>query len=399
MEKIVLHISHTDINVDSRILKEILAIRRIDGVCVRGVGVAPDDGPDSFVGKRSVEFDAVVMKSTKLKFLPKFARYILNICELTFLLIVHGKRTRVDVVHCHDTLALIAGVMLKFLTGSKLVYDAHELESRKNQQNSYLRYSTLLIEKCCWRFVDLFVSVSDSILNWYHNEFGVKPSILVLNSPLIPTPTDSSLVDTVSNIRSERYFHKKFHLRSEAIVFLYLGILSPGRGLQLALNAFAALDDRAVFVAVGFGELKDLVCDYSSRHNNIFYHEPVSHGEVVPLARSADVGICLIENVSLSDYFCLPNKLFEYAFADLYVLASDFPEISNVLTKYSLGVTVDLNVDAIKTAVRSVSEQTLRRNVIDLSPLGWEAQAQRLIGAYKLLLSPVKSVAGTVGTI
>ena len=40
-----------------------------------------------------------------------------------------------------------------------------------------------------------------------------------------------------------------------------------------------------------------------------------SKKKLTNLIKEADVGLCLVENVSLSDYYCLPNKLFEYAFA------------------------------------------------------------------------------------
>ena len=40
-------------------------------------------------------------------------------------------------------------------------------------------------------------------------------------------------------------------------------------------------------------------------------------------------------NVSLSGYYCLPNKLFEYCFC--VPIASDFPDIVDVVSKFKLG--------------------------------------------------------------
>ena len=79
------------------------------------------------------------------------------------------------------------------------------------------------------------------------------------------------------------------------------------------------------------------------KNSNIHLHKKVPHNQVVNLIKSADVGICIIENVSLSDYYCLPNKLFEYSFAGLRVIGSDFPEISNYILSNKLGEVCKIN--------------------------------------------------------
>ena len=66
-------------------------------------------------------------------------------------------------------------------------------------------------------------------------------------------------------------------------------------------------------VYLGYGSEKTNYLSYQ-KYNNIHIHDAAEHQQVVSLAQSADVGLCLIENISLSDYYCLPNKLFEYIF-------------------------------------------------------------------------------------
>ena len=74
--------------------------------------------------------------------------------------------------------------------------------------------------------------------------------------------------------------------------------------------------------------------------------------EVVRWAAGADAGLALIQNVSLSYYLSLPNKLFEYVAAGLPVVASDFPDLRRVVEGHGIGtVCRPDDPDAIARAV------------------------------------------------
>jgi glycosyltransferase involved in cell wall biosynthesis len=290
-----------------------------------------------------------------------------------------GLRAKPDIVHCHDTFALPSGWLLKRRLDCHLVYDAHELESDKNAQNAILSGATLMIEKFCWKQVDLLISVSDSIINWYMSNFGFKPSVLVLNSPAIAQHSDARFGAEGRG----SYFHEKFGIPPGNLVFAYLGLLSPGRGIEICLNAFAEGPKDAHVVFIGFGRLEQTIIEYSRLYPNIHFHEAVPHDQVVPLVRSADYGLCLVEKASLSDYYCLPNKLFEYCFAGVPVLASGFPEISRLVSQYSLGVCCDPDPDSVRAALGRLTRNGVGRVTSDVTALGWEAQASRLTDAYR----------------
>lgn len=284
-------------------------------------------------------------------------------------------------VHCHDTFALPAGWLIKKLHGSRLVYDAHELESNKNGQSKTLSRATLIIEKFCWRDIDLLVSVSDSIIRWYDENLGKKNSVLVLNSPVY----DPSSIRNHGN-RKENYFSKAYEIPPESTIFVYLGILAPGRGIESCLDAFSGLDGNAHVIFIGFGKLEGLIVEASKNNKNIHFHPPVKHHEVVPLVSHADYGLCLVEDVSLSDHLCLPNKLFEYSFAGLKILASKLPEIENAVAKFDLGVCCNPDTESIKSAISSILGSPRERSKKDISELSWDVQAKRLNDAYKAML-------------
>lgn len=380
--KNALHISNTDIPNDSRIAKEIAALIKSGEFIVTAIGLA-----DGFISVSQYFNDTHCFKmpllSGSLRFFPRPILYLFTLIEFTIRITLFSNKLfpRPAVVHCHDTFVLPAGWFIKKLLGSNLVYDAHELESNKNGQNFILSKATLAIEKFCWSDVDLLVSVSDSIIQWYQEALGHKESILVLNSPAY---------DPISIRQSyaicDNYWIEEFGIPQGLPIFVYLGILGPGRGIELCLDAFSTLQGVAHVVFIGFGRLTGVINEASEKYPNVHYHPPVKHDQVVPLVSSADFGLCLIEDASLSDYLCLPNKLFEYCFAGLGVLASNFPEIVKIVDAYELGVCCNPDSKSIKNAILTMVDSPRIRPSKDISDLGWEIQAARLQQAYKYLL-------------
>lgn len=382
----VIHISNTDIEFDSRIRKELLALSSVNQSKITAIGVA-----DKNVAVRKeldgADLQSFSLWSRKLRWLPRAICYFFELIEFTVLATLEARKlakeanNSTSIVHCHDAFALPSGYLLKRLCGLVLVYDAHELESDKNGQNKILSLATLWIEKFCWPKVDLLVSVSDAIIAWYLEKFSKKPSVLVLNSPLIAEGSERSSIKT-----DGRYFHEKFDIPQDHKVFVYLGILGPGRGIEMCLDAFETTLGKVCVVFVGFGALERVISDRASRSNKIFFHAAVPHDQVVGLVSHADFGICLIENVSLSDYLCLPNKLFEYSFAGLPILASDFPEIKKTVEKYSLGVCCSPTVGDLRKLLDKLDGIQIKYTKDSIYDLSWQVQAERLRAAYSALI-------------
>lgn len=376
--KKILHISNTDISIDSRIRKELRAVLAIEGAKISVIGVPENTtiGVGEIDGAKYMQLE---LQSRALSFMPRAIRYFFELIEFTAKAVFYGRHIHAHVVHCHDTFALPTGWVLKKLQSCKLVYDAHELESNKNGQNFILSQATLLIERFCWRQVDLLVSVSDSITNWYMQHLGPKPSVLILNAPVL----GKQLIANTLGGERRRYFHQRYSIPDDHMIFVYLGILGTGRGIEICLQAFANGPPNAHAVFIGFGNLEAKVLDFATLYPNVHFHPAVQHEQVVSLVSSADFGLCLIENASLSDYYCLPNKLFEYCFARLPILASDFPEISRLVNEFSLGVCCDPSLNSVRLALANIVATRPVFVPKDISDLSWETQALRLRDVYQ----------------
>lgn len=378
----VLHISHTDINFDSRILKEMVTLSETEKYSLHGIGVAMDEGNAASAQSKSLQINSIFLRSRGFGSLPVFIRHMLSLIELTLKMFIKAIKIRPDVIHAHDTLVLPLVVMLKLMMGAKLIYDAHELESNRNGLTPLLAKITFITEKALWRFIDYLIIVSPSIQKWYQNNIGTKPSEVILNSPVFN-------VMEKQNCRFDKnYLRQKYNVPETEKVFLYVGIFGKGRGIEILIDIFSNLMG-AHLIFIGYGELTELIKNKSNTHENIHLHPAVPHEEVVDVTRSADVGLCMIENVSLSDYYCLPNKLFEYCFAGVPVIASDFPDIENVVREFKLGICCGQDKESIKKAVEAFINNKIDTHIDieNLEEFSWEAQKTKLLNVYEYVSS------------
>ena len=287
-----------------------------------------------------------------------------------------------QLIHANDWHVLPLAVVIKKLNGTKILYDAHELESEANGVSREMSRLIRIIERRCWKHVDTFVTVSPSIASWYEREYGFKHTILVLNSPEI---------DNSGQIKWQKnYFREKFGIDADSTIFLYMGALEHGRGIEILLNIFGEIDKKASLVFMGDGSLKKMILSSSMIGKNVFLHDPVAHDQITNVASSADIGLCLIENVSLSDYFCLPNKFFDYIFSNLPLVASNFPDMKAMIERYSLGYYVENSEKEIRNIVFFLLEKDrkmLPKNTQAYHELGWETQAGHLRRAYSDLIT------------
>lgn len=381
----MLLLSHSDVTVDSRILKSQVAAKEAGfeslalGVSTEGERGSSREGALSFrISALLWRNDYFAGKDREGVFLGRIS-YLLMYFEIASKFTFRALSFRPRVVHCNDWLVLPIAVLISRLTRAKLLYDAHELESDTNQLPEKMKRLIARIEMAAWPKIDFFVTVSESIRKWYLRAYGTKPSELIMNSPVFPEAIQSGDSD---------YLRKIFGILPGKPIFVYVGQICPGRGIEIILDVFSNPNCRSAVVFLGDGDSAPLVESASQSNSNIFLHRPVAHQDVVGVISSADAGLCLIENVSLSDFMCLPNKVFEYAYAGLWVIASAFPELTKIVTENSLGIVIDPTEASLEGAVRTFESQfgSFSRTPRLLHSLSWGEQEKKLKASYSFLL-------------
>ena len=247
----ILHLTHTDINSDSRILKEMNSIANMNSnINVSGIGVRLDEEMHKTKENCKIDIYSIRLKSRNWRFLPTVIRHSCSLIELTLKMIFKALILKPKILHCHDTLVLPLGVIIKLLTGSKLIYDAHELESNRNGLSTTLGKMTLFAEKLLWRFVDNLIVVSPSISTWYQENIGEKSTEIIMNAPVLE---ENKLYDK----NDKSYFRNKFNIPESSKIFLYIGILGIGRGIELIVESFKKNNLSSHLIFLGYGELKN----------------------------------------------------------------------------------------------------------------------------------------------
>jgi glycosyltransferase involved in cell wall biosynthesis len=374
LKQSIFHISHTDIRRDSRIIKQLESIKdEFFNYDIYAIGIKKKFKLTNKKNQlRGIKDLSILLIAKKLLF-PKIVVHFFNYIEFFTKCIFKIYKKKIIIIHCHDVIVLPIGYVVKLLFKCKLVYDAHELESETNN----VKYSRIifLIEKFLWKKIDLFITVSPSILNWYNKKFGHKKnSVIIFNSP--------KTTDIIA--KKKNFLRHKLKIPQNELIFIYVGGFQNGRGISHMLKAFSNPTINSHLVFVGSGQLENEIKKFSKKNNNIHILKPVLHHALVQYISSANVGLSILENVSLSDFYSLPNKLFEYTFASLYILASNFPDIKMLIKKYSLGSCIIPDTNSLIREIKLLENNKKKTKLPkkNLCDLRWESQSQILIRNY-----------------
>ena len=375
-----LHISLTEFRNESRVLKQTNSLA--DNGFFKHIYIAALHADD--LKKEQNYSDKITCKRFSLttRKLPKnFIVQLFKYLEYCFRVLFYYRNKNINVVNVHSLALLPLGYVLKKLYKAKLVYDAHELETETNGSKGFRQKLSKWLEKKLIHKADMTLVVSESIADWYANEYNIARPPVVLNAP------------NTRELKINNHFREQLGIREDQIILLYQGGLASGRGVHLILEAFKQRkDDKVVAVFMGYGSLEADIKIAAEQHSNIYFFPAVPPQVVLEYTASADMGIHLIQNTCLNHNYCMPNKLFEYAMAGLPVLVSNMKDMSELVTRYAMGAVIsDFSAEGINQAVDNFLEQDLtsmKANAYQAAcENAWEVQEQKMLAAYQQLLN------------
>jgi glycosyltransferase involved in cell wall biosynthesis len=251
-------------------------------------------------------------------------------------------RTGAQVYYCNDLDTLDVGVVMK-LTGRRLIYDSHELYCEMVPVGLRKSFSALF-EKMFVNIADVLITVNPFIASELSRRYMIiKPIHVVLNCPETYVPQSAT-----------QSLHKP-------VVALYHGGLDADRGLENLVKASLDFNDQVRLVIRGNGKLETRLRQLASDASNVRFEKRVPMDQVIQAATTADIGVIPYLATNLNQYYCSPNKLFEYIQAGLAVVTSDFPFLKQVVIDNGIGEVFDPR-DPIDIA-RKVNFVSEKRNL------------------------------------
>ncbi|MBR4620608.1 MAG: glycosyltransferase [Salinivirgaceae bacterium] len=276
-----------------------------------------------------------------------------------------------DYIWANDLPDLKPALQIKRKTGSKVIYDSHEIFIETLNQcfpEKAVIYKQLLYKLCLFIMqtfgrmaekkmlgsVDEFVTTCESYKIFFAAKYKVHNVNIVMNCPML-------------NYKNARYdYRKKYGIPKDGFIVTFQGKLIPARALEQIIKSFKYVNNNIYLIIVGDGflenKLKNIVLE-NSLSDKIFFTGRISSSDMVGYALGADVGINLQPNVNLSKYYGSTNKFFEYMHAALPMIVSDTPENKLIMAKYDMGIFVSNCNDSqkIAEAINKMSQMDLSR--------------------------------------
>jgi glycosyltransferase involved in cell wall biosynthesis len=299
---------------------------------------------------------------------------------------------RADVYHAHDSNTLIAVAWAARARRVPFVYDAHDLwlgRPRRERSRAYFGLSQAfytLVERWLVPRAAATLTVSGPIARHLERRYGLERVELVPNYP--------EVAGRVAR-RELRSLPGGEAIGDGGPIVLYLGGLMAGRGLEQLVDAIG-LVPTAQLALLGQGPIAaDLVyrADRLGAGDRVRVLAPVGPDEVVAVAASADIGVSPIVPSCLNYRYSLPNKLFQYMAAGIPVVASDFPQVREVVDGAACGALVDTSRPReIARAIERISADPVEARAMGErgraaveARYHWEVAATTLLEAYRRL--------------
>lgn len=343
-------------------------------------------GTEGREGKHASDFFHVEKRGEELRFRPRTAAGLRRVLPRFWRSGAQAAQMLdADLYIAADLYSLPAAASAARQGGRPLIYDARELYRSVAAlvRRPLMQFFWRMLERRYAPEAQAVITVNDSIAGILRKQYADVRVIRNLPDWQPPAPSDRLRVET--------------GISAERVLLLSQGGLQRGRGALLCIDALQHLPE-CDLVFLGDGAMREeirLHAQVGGMAERVHFLPGVPSAELPAWTASADIGLCMIENLGTSYYLSLPNKLFEYIAAGLPVVGSDFPEISAVLQQTGAGITAaPSSGESIADAIRTLLDdrdafEHMRECAVDAAQrFRWQHEKPAFLNTLREILYP-----------
>lgn len=299
---------------------------------------------------------------------------------------------RPAVVHAHDLdSTLAAWLHLRRHAGTRLIYDAHELELHRNAAwTRWTRAIARVLELQAIRRAHAVITVSPLIADDLAKKYSIPGPAVILNSPRLQTRSLAPALD----------LRTAAGLAPDDRLVVYVGGVLWRRGHEQLVAALAHLPPSVHAGVLGASSTQAEASLIAQARRLGVARRLHLFGAIAPeqvpstLREGADATVIPIPNVCRSYDLALPNKLFDTVMAGVPVGVGKLAHMSRFVCEHDVGLTFD---ERDPRSIASVIEDLITRprgrwiSAESLDALqravAWEVQEETLLNVYARLRS------------
>lgn len=251
------------------------------------------------------------------------------------------------------------------------VYDAHELftETKEVIRRPVIRKIWKRIEKYAIPRFKNGYTVSESIAEEFEQRYRVSYQV----------------IRNLSWLRKETLPEKAGHF-----VF-YQGAVNEARAFEFLIPAMKQVNNRLVVCGDGnfMPQLRQLIRE-NGVEDKVELKGMLTPEQLWKVSLDAKIGITIIENNGLNQYFSLPNKFFDYIHAGIPQVAVNYPEYRKINDQFEIAILLDkAEPEIIASAINNLLQndvlyERLRKNCIMARQiLNWQEEEKKLLKFYE----------------
>lgn len=236
---------------------------------------------------------------------------------------------KTDLFYANDLDTLPANYLASVIRRKPLIYDSHEYftEVPEIQNKPLVKSIWKLAERMCIGRCAIVITVSGSIAELLQETYGLKKVFLVRNLPY-------------EKVSIEPFSKAEIGVNpGQFLVVLQGAGINVDRGAEELVQAMKSVKNTTLLI-VGDGDavpfLKKMVRELDLEET-VLFKPKMPFEKMMRHTAAADLGVSLDKNTNLNYRFSLPNKIFDYALAEVPVLASDLVEVKKLILEYEIG--------------------------------------------------------------